>query len=750
MDKKRSEIKTRQKVNCVIFGAPQNFSELVLPTYEDVMKFYLFVKQELKHTPTSKEPTVSEIGETIATKLEDLWIKASIPVVTRARIMQMIRTYHDKYRNLLKSSKGKAGRESYQRKVETFKRDSKKLFDIAACKCKNTNTCTCSRDRKVPIEERPFLLDQRCERKMMIGSIDIQKTKQLTSSMKRKWEDETRILKQAEKFEPVPSTSQEFVSSETESTASSNSQHSLSPDKLATKRRKINAQMRMQLTCLAKACDRTGVSDRTAATIASAVLEDVGIIKESDKDHVIDRMKIRRQRRKARSSLQTALMSKPLKLRGLYFDGRKDKTLTQERTGSKHYRKIITEEHYTLIQEPGSEYIGHISPNSGSAEDITASISTFICSNVIDTSNLSAVGCDGTAINTGSKGGVIRRLELKIGRPLQWFVCQLHANELPLRHLFHHLDGATTGPKSFSGLIGKQIDNHSLTNLPVDNFEQIIGNLPVLSELNDLSTDQKYLYEMCQAIESGHCSAGLAKRNPGKMSHARWLTTANRVLRLYISTKEPSHELKTLTTYILKVYAPLWFSIKVHSSCKDGAQHLWKTVKLSRYLSEDLKNIIDPVIQRNGYFAHPENILLAMISDERQHIRELGIRRILKARTQAKGKQVRLFNIPKINFNADDYYGLVDWTRVTEPPLTMHISDEELKNIIHNNQADALIDFPRFPCHTQAVERCVKLVTEAAAAVCGADARHGFILSRLDSRRIMPSFSTKCEYKTTL
>jgi len=32
-----------------------------------------------------------------------------------------------------------------------------------------------------------------------------------------------------------------------------------------------------------------------------------------------------------------------------------------------------------------------------------------------------------------------------------------------------------------------------------------------------------------------------------------------------------------------------------------------------------------------------------------------------------------------------------------------------------------------FPCHTQSVERSVKLVTDASIAVCGESARDGFI-----------------------
>ena len=37
---------------------------------------------------------------------------------------------------------------------------------------------------------------------------------------------------------------------------------------------------------------------------------------------------------------------------------------------------------------------------------------------------------------TGNKAGFIRCLEEKLGRPLQWVVCLLHCNELPLRQWF--------------------------------------------------------------------------------------------------------------------------------------------------------------------------------------------------------------------------------------------------------------------------------------------------------------------------
>lgn len=159
-------------------------------------------------------------------------------------------------------------------------------------------------------------------------------------------------------------------------------------------------------------------------------------------------------------------------------------------------------------------------------------------------------------------------------------------------------------------------------------------------------------------------------------------------------------------------------------------------------------NVVNTVIQRNTYFGHPENLRLAMITDDRNHIRELGLRRILKARRQRMaGTPIRIFTVPVINYEAKDYTELINWQscNVTEPPSTVNISDVDITAFVASKESP-LIDFPRFPCHTQAVERCVKLVTEASEAVCGNTSRDGFIRARLEARPIMPVFNTKSEY----
>ena len=74
---------------------------------------------------------------------------------------------------------------------------------------------------------------------------------------------------------------------------------------------------------------------------------------------------------------------------------------------------------------------------------------------------------------------------------------------------------------------------------------------------------------------------------------------------------------------------------------------------------------------------------------------------------------------------------MIDWetSLITEPPFTKHFSKEILLNIMCTPMAIA-----GYPCHTQAVERTIQLVTKASSSVTLEEARHGFILSTLTSR----------------
>ncbi|GBN12351.1 hypothetical protein AVEN_86981-1, partial [Araneus ventricosus] len=112
----------------------------------------------------------------------------------------------------------------------------------------------------------------------------------------------------------------------------------------------------------------------------------------------------------------------------------------------------------------------------------------------------------------------------------------------------------------------------------------------------------------------------------------------------------------------------------MNHSCTSGSKHLWNVIKNSRFLSDDLKKVVDPVISRNTFMAHLENLLLRMLAVERQHMRELFVRRIIKARRSSSTVERRRFVVPKLNFKANQYIDMTYWFKcnVTEPPLTEH------------------------------------------------------------------------------
>ena len=151
---------------------------------------------------------------------------------------------------------------------------------------------------------------------------------------------------------------------------------------------------------------------------------------------------------------------------------------------------------------------------------------------------------------------------------------------------------------------------------------------------------------------------------------------------------------------------------------------------MKRILSFPCKRIRDislPVVERNAFFAHPENILLGMLGSEDEEIRRLGVNKVLSfrkeipryninpdyenGRTQEEietQSNIRKFQVPKININADVFYRMVDVDDVSvqEPPLLKHLSTHDIENI--RSEPLKL----GHPCHNQKVERHIKLVSE--------------------------------------
>ncbi|GBM71383.1 hypothetical protein AVEN_248585-1 [Araneus ventricosus] len=113
-------------------------------------------------------------------------------------------------------------------------------------------------------------------------------------------------------------------------------------------------------------------------------------------------------------------------------------------------------------------------------------------------------------------------------------------------------------------------------------------------------------------------------------------------------------------------------------------------------------------------------------------------KRIKKCRNSKKKEisREREFKVPNLNFRATEYYDCINWfsTGISEPPITKNLSSKE----IERNIVSGLILEEATVCflsHTQAVERTIKIVTEAAMKICGREGRDTFIRAKLQSRK---------------
>ena len=358
-----------------------------------------------------------------------------------------------------------------------------------------------------------------------------------------------------------------------------------------------------------------------------------------------------------------------------------------------------------------------------------------------------SVGCDGTNVNTGWRNGVITLLEKKLRRPLQHAVCLLHINELPLRHLIIAMDGPTTGVSSFSGPIGKEIQTcHEME--PVS-FEAIKNsNFPSVPEsvISKLSNDQRYILEITYAVMNGSVSERLKKLKPGPVNHSRWLTTASRILRYYVSVRAPSVALKRISFYIVHIYVPIWFCIKKNELIHHGAKHFLKLVSLcNSLLTADEKSVVFPVLKQNAYYAHSENILVSMLSEENLEIRMKAydiIRNDRAIRLDPDVPEVRTYKNPAITCRESNYDDMIRQNEMLyQPPVVRDIPLNILRIMIDGGPM--VFDFP---CHSQNVEAIVQCHTKVSLKASGALRRDGYMRTTLSSRSVMPSFKSKRDF----
>lgn len=432
-----------------------------------------------------------------------------------------------------------------------------------------------------------------------------------------------------------------------------------------------------------------------------------------------------------------------LPLKAFYFDGKKTHSIVN---GRKSDRPI---EHIVVMLEPGAKYMGFILPIDGTGQNISDKLVDFFFSKKIDLKDLIGIGSDGAPVNTGTQTGIIFRIENHIGKALHYLICLLHMLELLLKNLFEILDGGTANAGTYVGPIGAKF--HKTEELPIGNFQKIaMGEFPDEFDHEMLTNDQRHLFELASAISEGHFSLQLAATKIGDTHEARWVTKASRILRIYISENMPSTQLVWLTKFIMFIYLPSIVNIKMKPYFFDGARHFFFIIdKIQKHKSElgpKSCQSLRSTLARNGFYSHPEMVVVAMITDQNRNIRRKGLTLIEEARARSLDSQkvVRKYVLSPTIKQVQTYVDLLpkEEKMIYEPPSTMFLTNEEIRRL---KDSDQQVILPLLPSHSQNVEFHVQLMSSAADKV-NSKYVDGFVLNTIKSRRNMPEYKNKKDF----
>ena len=208
---------------------------------------------------------------------------------------------------------------------------------------------------------------------------------------------------------------------------------------------------------------RCEISAAAAATVASEFLKDfiaAGHLAPEMAYLACDPSKMKRARKVAiaeATKLDKEKQADGNGIIGMGYDGRKDshtRAMMADSSGKMRMR-IVKEEHVTVNEEPSGKYLHHFVPEEAVPPEKPAQKIAQALRDLLEEhdslDSLMLLKGDSTNLNTGWRRGVHAHLEKLLGRKLYWGICNIHTNELSLRHLISAVDGSTSSDKGFMG-----------------------------------------------------------------------------------------------------------------------------------------------------------------------------------------------------------------------------------------------------------------------------------------------------------
>ena len=192
----------------------------------------------------------------LVSELIAIWERSYIPIMLKCNITRKLVTLITKYENVRKSQTRLSDGDIAS--ATLVKEELSKLFDISHQDAL----------QMIKIEEdRAFLVDQRGERKMAMGNVDVNLKKKSKRKSARTREEMKRNEKEIERQQKSIASAHATDSSESSAVSSSGA----SPEPASTSRVSLPPKRLKVTASIAAALDRTNISHRQAAHVMTAI-----------------------------------------------------------------------------------------------------------------------------------------------------------------------------------------------------------------------------------------------------------------------------------------------------------------------------------------------------------------------------------------------------------------------------------------------------------------------------------------------